>query len=216
VAKIGGLYVLIDPAACGGRSPVEVSRAALAGGASMLQWRDKLRDKGEQLADVRAIYRLCLDHDAFLIVNDHADLALVLEDASAPRGLLGVHVGQKDLPLTEVRRIVPRDFVVGVSTNNPDEALQAERDGASYVAVGDIFGTTAKLGTRPASPERLAQVRAAVHVPVIGIGGINAGNVAQVMAAGADGVAVISAVCATRDPEAAARELLAAMRVRAT
>ena len=216
MAKIGGLYVLIDPAACGGRSPVEVSRAALAGGASMLQWRDKLRDKGEQLADVRAIYRLCLDQDAILIVNDHADLALVLEDASAPRGLLGVHVGQKDLPLTEVRRIVPRDFVAGVSTNNPDEALQAERDGASYVAVGDIFGTTAKLRTRPASPERLALVKAAVHVPVIGIGGINVGNVAQVMAAGADGVAVISAVCVAPDPEAAARELLAAMRVRAT
>ena len=70
MAKIGGLYVLIDPAACRGRSPVEVARAALAGGASMLQWRDKARDKGEQLPDLRAIYRLCIDHDAILIVND--------------------------------------------------------------------------------------------------------------------------------------------------
>jgi thiamine-phosphate diphosphorylase len=203
---------LIDPAACRGRSPVEVARAALAGGASMLQWRDKARDKGEQLPDLRAIYRLCVEHVAILIVNDHADLALVLDDASAPRGLLGVHVGQKDLPLVEVRRIVPRDFIVGVSTNNPAEALQAERDGASYVAVGDIFGTTAKQGTRPASPERLAQVKAAVQVPVIGIGGINAGNVAQVMAAGADGVAVISAVCAAPDPQAAARVLSSVLR----
>jgi thiamine-phosphate diphosphorylase len=203
---------LIDPAACRGRSPVEVARAALAGGASMLQWRDKARDKGEQLPDLRAIYRLCVEHDAILIVNDHADLALVLDDASAPRGLLGVHVGQKDLPLVEVRRIVPRDFIVGVSTNNPAEALQAERDGASYVAVGDIFGTTAKQGTRPASPERLAQVKTAVQVPVIGIGGINAGNVAQVMAAGADGVAVISAVCAAPDPQAAARVLSSVLR----
>ena len=211
MARIGGLYVIIDPAACGGRSTVGVARAALAGGASMLQWRDKARDKGEQLDDLRAIYRLCLDHDAILIVNDHADLALVLDDASPRRGLLGVHVGQKDLPLSDVRRIVPPDFVVGVSTNNPDEALQAEHDGAGYVAVGDIFGTTAKQGTRPASPQRLAQVKAAVHLPVIGIGGINAGNVAQVMAAGADGVAVISAVCGAPDPESAARELLAAM-----
>lgn len=213
MAKIGGLYVLIDPAACRGRPPVDVARAALAGGASMLQWRDKLRDKGEQLPDLRSVYRLCIEHGATLIVNDHADLALVLNDASAPRGLLGVHVGQKDLPLTDVRRIVPPDFVVGVSTNNPDEALLAERDGASYVAVGDIFGTTAKQGTRPASPERLAQVKAAVHVPVIGIGGINAGNVSEVMAAGADGVAVISAVCGAPDPETAARELVAAMGV---
>jgi thiamine-phosphate diphosphorylase len=203
---------LIDPAACRGRSPVEVARAALAGGASMLQWWDKARDKGEQLPDLRAIYRLCVEHVAILIVNDHADLALVLDDASAPRGLLGVHVGQKDLPLVEVRRIVPRDFIVGVSTNNPAEALQAERDGVSYVAVGDIFGTTAKQGTRPASPERLAQVKTAVHVPVIGIGGINAGNVAQVMAAGADGVAVISAVCAAPDPQAAARVLSSVLR----
>jgi thiamine-phosphate pyrophosphorylase len=214
VARIGGLYVIIDPAACVGRSPVDVARAALAGGASMLQWRDKARDKGEQLADLRAIYRLCFDRDAILIVNDHADLALVLDDASSRRGLLGVHVGQKDLPLVEVRRIVPPDFVVGVSTNNPEEAQQAEREGAGYVAVGDIFGTTAKQGTRPASPQRLAQVKAAVKVPVIGIGGINKGNVAQVMAAGADGVAVISAVCAAPDPEAAARDLLAAMETK--
>ena len=211
MARIGGLYVIIDPAACGGRSPVDVARAALAGGASVLQWRDKARDKGEQLPDLRALYRLCLDHDAVLIVNDHADLALVLDADSSRRGLLGVHVGQKDLPLNDVRRIVPSDLVIGVSTNNPAEALQAERDGASYVAVGDIFGTAAKQGTRPASPERLAQVKAAVNLPVIGIGGINAANVAQVMAAGADGVAVISAVCAAPDPESAARELLSAM-----
>jgi thiamine-phosphate diphosphorylase len=215
VAKIGGLYVLVDPAACRGRPPVDVARAALGGGASMLQWRDKARDKGEQLPDLRAVYRLCVEHGSILIVNDHADLALVLDDAAAPRGLLGVHVGQKDLPLTDVRRIVPPDFVVGVSTNNPEEALLAERDGASYVAVGDIFGTTAKQGTRRASPERLAQVKAAVHLPVIGIGGINAGNVREVMAAGADGVAVISAVCGATDPEAAAQELVAAMGVRA-
>jgi thiamine-phosphate diphosphorylase len=214
VAKIAGLYVLIDPAACRGRSPAGVARAALAGGASMLQWRDKLRDKGEQLLDLRAIYRLCIEHEAILIINDHADLALVLDDASEPRGLLGVHVGQKDLPLPDVRRIVPRHFIVGVSTNNPAEALQAERDGASYVAVGDIFGTTAKQGTRPASPERLAQVKAAVGIPVVGIGGINAANVGEVMAAGADGIAVISAVSAAPDPEVAARALVNAMRSR--
>jgi thiamine-phosphate pyrophosphorylase len=212
VARIGGLYVLIDPGACGGRSPVEVAEATLRGGASMLQWRDKARDKGEQLPDVRAIYQLCRGHDAVLVVNDHADLALVLHDSPGPAGLLGVHVGQKDLPAAAVRRIVPAGFVVGVSTNNPDEAIQAERDGASYIAVGDIFGTTAKQGTRPASPERLAEVKAAVRLPVIGIGGINAGNVARVMAAGADGVAVISAVCLAPDPELAARELLKAMK----
>lgn len=212
MAGIGDLYVIVDPAACRGRHPVEVGRAALAGGAAMLQWRDKLRDKGEQLADARALYQACVEHEAVFIVNDHADLALVLAGGgSARQGALGVHVGQKDLPIVEVRRIVPAHFIVGVSTNNPDEAVEAERRGASYVAVGDIFGTATKAGTRPASPRRLAEVNAAVTVPVFGIGGIDKGNVAEVMAAGAAGVAVISAVCSADDPEAAARELAAAI-----
>jgi thiamine-phosphate pyrophosphorylase len=213
VSKIGGLYVLIDPSACKGRDPVVAGRAALEGGASMIQWRDKLRDKGDQLPEARALYDLCQAHDATFILNDHADLALVLA-ASGPasRGAIGVHVGQKDLPLVEVRRVVPDYFVVGVSTNNADEARAAEANGASYIAVGDIFGTTAKQGTRPASPQRLAEVKAAISVPVVGIGGINLSNVRDVMAAGADGIAVISAVCGADDPAAAARALVEAMR----
>jgi thiamine-phosphate pyrophosphorylase len=211
--SIGGLYVLIDPAACRGRNPVEVGRAALEGGARMLQWRDKLRDKGEQLPDVRALYEVCQDFDAILIVNDHADLALVLAAGRAPeRGGIGVHVGQHDLPLEALWSIVPDYFVVGASTNNPEEALAAERAGADYVAVGDLFGTTAKTGTRPASPARLKEVKQRARVPVIGIGGITAANVGEVMAAGADGIAVISAVCGAADPRQAARELVQAMQ----
>ena len=222
MAKIGGLYVIIDPAACLGRDPVAVGLAALAGGATMLQWRDKQRDKGEQLAQARALYLLCQEHDAVFVVNDHADLALVLASGGVPpsgpstgsgRGAIGVHVGQKDLPPADVRAIVPPYFVVGVSTNAVGEALAAERAGASYVAVGDIFGTSAKAGTRPASPQRLAQVKAAVRLPVIAIGGITKENVGEVLAAGADGIAVISAVCAAPDPEAAARELAQAIHV---
>ena len=222
MAKIGGLYVIIDPAACLGRDPVAVGLAALAGGATMLQWRDKQRDKGEQLAQARALYLLCQEHDAVFVVNDHADLALVLASGGVPpsgpsigsgRGAIGVHVGQRDLPPADVRAIVPPYFVVGVSTNDVGEALAAERAGASYVAVGDIFGTSAKAGTRPASPQRLAQVKAAVRLPVIAIGGITKENVGEVLAAGADGIAVISAVCAAPDPEAAARELAQAIHV---
>ena len=230
MAKIGGLYVIIDPAACLGRDPVAVGLAALAGGATMLQWRDKQRDKGEQLAQARALYLFCQEHDAVFVVNDHADLALVLASDGVPpsgpstlrrgsgqagsgRGAIGVHVGQRDLPPADVRAIVPPYFVVGVSTNDVGEALAAERAGASYVAVGDIFGTSAKEGTRPASPQRLAQVKAAVRLPVIAIGGITKENVGEVLAAGADGIAVISAVCAAPDPEAAARELAQAIHV---
>jgi thiamine-phosphate pyrophosphorylase len=202
--ELRGLYAIIDPAACRGRSPVDVTRAVLAGGASLIQWRDKLRDKGTQLADLQPIYELCRVQDAALIVNDHADLPLVL-------GGDGVHVGQSDLPVAALRRILPAGFVVGASTNNPEEARAAERDGASYIAVGDIFGTGSKQGTRGASPARLAAVKAAVTLPVFGIGGITLANVAEVVRAGADGVAVISAVCAANDPEAAARALVGAI-----
>ncbi len=218
VKAIGGLYVIIDPAACRGRDPVDVARRAIQGGASMLQWRDKVRDKGAQLPDAEAIQRLCAAGEVLLIINDHADLARVL--ANAKRRVpgagssgkvvanLGVHLGQKDLPVKEVRRILPRDFVIGASTNNVDEALRAEADGADYIAVGDLFGTGSKEATRAASPERLTEVKKAVSRPVIGIGGINAGNLNLVMEAGADGVAVISAVCTADDPRAAAAELV--------
>ncbi len=215
-APIRGLYVLIDPESCAGRDPVEVARLALAGGAAMLQWRDKRRDKGEQLDQARAIRELCARHEATFIVNDHVDLALVL-DAD------GVHLGQHDLPVASVRPLVPPGFVVGVSTNNAEEARRAQAEGASYVAVGSIFPTDTKDVTRPASPERLREVKAAVdpstlrpssgqagpgqRLPVVAIGGIDASNIDQVLAAGADAVAVISAVCAADDVTASAREL---------
>ena len=166
--------------------------------------------QGRAAADARAIFALCREHDAIFISNDHADLALALTKDGLTN--LGVHVGQKDLPVEVVCSIVPPYLIVGASTNNPDEALAARRAGASYVAVGDLFGTTAKTGTRPASPAVLASVKQAVgDFPVVGIGGINISNVAQVIEAGADAIAVISAVCAADDPEAAARALVDAI-----
>lgn len=217
--SLGGLYVIVDPAACRGRDPVAVARAAVDGGAAMVQWRDKTRDKGLQLPDAEEIFDLCRRRGVPFIVNDHADLALVLfaglraipgvGGSAVARGtaLLGVHLGQKDLPVAAVRRILPAACILGASTNNVDEAKRAEAAGAGYIAVGDIFGTGSKQGTRSASVERLAEIKRAVTRPVIGIGGINAGNVRDVMQAGADGVAVISAVCGAGDPRAAASEL---------
>lgn len=197
---VRGLYVIIDPDACAGRDPVEVARLALEGGASIVQWRDKRRGKGEQLADARAVRELCASGGALFIANDHVDLALALEAD-------GVHLGQKDLPVEAVRPFVPPDFVVGVSTNNAEEARRAKSAGASYVAVGSIFPTDTKGDTRPASPERLREVKSAIDLPSVAIGGITAENIDQVLAAGADAVAVISAVCSAADVAAAAREL---------
>ena len=206
-AKISGLYVIIDPDACRGRDVRDVAERALEGGASMLQWRDKRREKGAQLREARALRELCAEHGALLIVNDHADLALAA-------GADGVHVGQGDLPVEEVRRIVPAGFIVGASTNNAHEALEAEAAGASYIAIGSVYPTNSKEPerTRAASPERLSEVKAAVGVPVIAIGGIDASNIEEVVRAGADAVAVISAVCGAGDPQAAARELVERQR----
>jgi thiamine-phosphate diphosphorylase len=200
--RISGLYVIIDPQQTRGRDPVEVARQALHGGARILQWRDKTRDKGEQLPEARSIRELCREHNALFIVNDHVDLALACAAD-------GAHLGREDLPVNTVRPWTPAGFLLGVSTNNADEARQAERDGADYVAVGSIFPTGSKETTRPASPERLREVKQAVGIPVVAIGGINEDNVAQVLEAGADAVAVISAVCGADDVEEAARRLVA-------
>lgn len=200
---IRGLYVIIDPEACGGRGAVEVAHLALAGGARVLQWRDKQRDKGDQLGDARAIAALCRDAGAIFIVNDHADLALVC-------GADGVHLGQRDLPIGAVRPIIGSAMIIGVSSNNAAEARAAGVAGADYVAIGAIFSTPSKTNTRPADLDRIREVKAAVRVPVVAIGGIDASNIRSVVEAGADAAAVISAVCAADDPRAAAMELASA------
>jgi thiamine-phosphate diphosphorylase len=196
---ISGLYVIVDPDACRGRGPVEVARLALEGGASMIQWRDKRREYAAHISDARAILELCRDHGALFIVNDYVEMALELEAD-------GVHVGQDDAPVDEMRRTAPA-LIIGASTNTVEEARRAEASGAAYVAVGSIFPTSSKDVIRPASLGGLREVKAAVRVPVVAIGGIDASNIDTVIEAGADAVAVISAVCTAEDPRAGARLL---------
>ncbi len=195
-----GLYVILDPQAAGGRDLVTIARQALAGGARILQLRDKIHDKGEQLPVARRLRALCARQGALFLINDHVDLALACEAD-------GVHVGQKDLPVAFARRLLPPPLIVGASTNNPREARRAVRDGADYVAVGRLFPTASKLDTRPATLDVLRAVRRAVKVPIAGIGGITEENVDAVLAAGADMMAVISAVVGAANVRAAARRL---------
>lgn len=139
------------------------------------------------------------------IVNDHVDVAMAA-------GADGVHVGQKDLPIDVVRRLVGPEMIIGASTNNVNEARRAEADGSDYVSVGRLFETGSKEDTRPASTETIREVKAAVSVPVCAIGGINESNIDEVIAAGADMVAVISAVCSAYVPREAARRLAGRFR----
>jgi thiamine-phosphate pyrophosphorylase len=134
-------------------------------------------------------------------MNDHADIALAIEAD-------GIHVGQRDLPVAVVRKIVPETMLVGASTNNVDEALAAEADGADYVSVGRLFPTGSKADTRPATLDTLRAVKAAVSVPVCGIGGINESNIDDVIAAGADMAAVISAIAMAEDVRETTRRLV--------
>jgi thiamine-phosphate pyrophosphorylase len=197
-----GLYVIVDPNVAGGRDIVKIARDAIAGGARAIQWRDKTREKGLQLPEVEGIAAVCRGARVPLIINDDADLALAVDAA-------GVHVGQKDLPVLVVRRLGPFGWIVGASANNVDEARKAESDGADYVSVGNLFGTSSKEDTRPATLETLREVKAAVRIPVCAIGGINETNVVSVIAAGADMAAVISAVVAARNPRTASQRLAA-------
>lgn len=198
--NLRGLYLIIDPEQTRGRDPVLVLEQALRGGVALVQYRDKVRDKGDQLPVVASMLALCRAAGVPLLINDHVDLALA-------SGADGVHVGQHDLPVAVARRLLPQSAIVGCSTNNPEEARAAEAGGASYIAVGRIFASGSKSNTRPATVDIIRRIRAAVSVPVVAIGGITADNVDQVIDAGADAAAVIAAVCGAADVEAAARAI---------
>ncbi len=145
--------------------------------------------------------RRCREAGAHFIVNDRADLALAV-DAD------GLHVGQDDLPARAARRVLRPGMLLGVSTHDSAQARQAVADGADYVAVGSMFPTATKAGFQLVGPELVRELRPRVPVPLVGIGGITPDNAGEVIRAGADAVAVISAVCAAPDPAAATRRFL--------
>lgn len=204
--RIRGLYVIVDPEVTGGRDPLDIGKAAVAGGAKMLQLRDKLRDKGEILPLARALQELCQANDVLLIINDHVDLAAAV-------GSGGVHVGQTDLPVAQARQVLAPHQVLGRSNRELDLLVESQQMGADHVAFGAIYPTTTKGGGRgPQGPARLREAREVTKVPLVAIGGINAENVAPVVEAGADAICVTAAVGSAPDPEAAANRLVEAIR----
>jgi thiamine-phosphate diphosphorylase len=203
--RIRGLYVIIDPQVTNGRNPMEVARAAVRGGARMLQLRDKLRDKGEVLPLATELQQLCQANGVALIINDHADLAAVV-------GSAGVHLGQTDLPVAQARRVLSPRQVLGRSNHEIEELVRSQEMGADHVAFGAIYQTGTKgVGRPPQGIEQLRRAREVTKVPLVAIGGINADNVAPVVAAGADAVCVTAAVGMAPDPEAAAARLVKAI-----
>ncbi len=196
------LYAILDRSVARGRDLPALLDAVLAGGCRLVQLREKTMPLGDLLPLARSLARRCHEVGALLIVNDRADLALAA-------GADGLHVGQDDLPARQARGLLPPGMILGVSTHDPEQARRAVADGADYVAVGSIFPTTTKAGFQLVGPELIRRVRLEVPVPLVGIGGITAENAPAVLGAGADAVAVISALCAAPDPEAATRAFLA-------
>jgi thiamine-phosphate pyrophosphorylase len=193
------LVCAIAPA---GRSLADVLVPALAGGVDVFQLRDKDATDGELLAAAAIARRACTEAGALFILNDRADL-VGAADAD------GVHVGQDDLPISEARALVGPDRIVGVSTHSPAQIDAAQ--GADYLGVGPVHATPTKPG-RPAVGAELVRYAAAhAPVPFFAIGGIDAGNVRAVRAAGANRVAVVRAIAEAADPEAAARALRGAL-----
>jgi len=201
VKRLPGLYLIIDTQALKGRSHVEVASQAIRGGAKVIQLRDKVQSKKELLPIAEQLKKLCTEHNVLFIMNDHFDLALAV-DAE------GLHLGQDDLPIKVARKLLPIDKILGRSTRTVDQAVAAESEGADYIAVGSMYPTPTKETAQVVGPERLRQVRQTVTLPLVAIGGINKDNAAEVLAAGADSLAVIRAVVQAEAPEEAAQQLV--------
>lgn len=200
-----GLYVIIDRQFLADRDELAVARQVVSGGASVIQLRDKSRfnhdGKGDTLSIAQELRNLCQEAGVLFIINDYLDLAMAV-DAD------GVHVGQVDLPLPLVRREMPIDKIVGCSVRTLSQALKARDEGADYIAVGSIFPTTTKTDATVVGLDTLKEIRGAISTPIVAIGGITRDNAGQVVAAGADAVAVISAVLAEKNVRVATEALV--------
>ena len=200
------LYLVTDQALTRGRSLQDIVAAAVAGGVGCVQLREKSLATGEFLAQALALKRLLAPLGVPLVINDRIDVALAC-------GADGVHLGQSDLPPGEARRLLPRHVFIGWSVETPEDVRRVASLPVDYLGVSPVFDTPTKTDTSPAwGLAGLRQVRAMTALPLVAIGGIHAGNAADVLRAGADGLAVVSALCAADDPRAAALALQERMR----
>lgn len=196
-----GVYLVTDRAACQGRSLLDVAAAAAAGGASMVQLREKQATTREFVELARALMELLRPLGVPLVINDRVDVALAA-------GADGVHVGQDDMDPRDVRGLLGPDKILGLSVTGADEARAARGMPVDYLGAGPVFATaTKKDAGAPQGLSGLATMLALAEVPVVAIGAITTENAASVVAQGASGLAVVSAICSAPDPRAAAQVL---------
>lgn len=195
------LYAITDRRALStGVTLAQAVEAALDGGVTCLQLREKTASAGEILALARTLLPLCRARRVPLLINDRVDITLAA-------GADGVHLGQDDLPLPEARALLGPDRILGATAHTVEEALRAQAEGADYLGVGAMFPTGTKTDTVPTSADTLKAICAAVSIPVVAIGGVNAENLPTLAGTGIAGAAVVSAIFSQRDLTAAARTL---------
>jgi len=195
------LYLVTDRGLARGRSTLEIVSAAVHGGATVVQLREKdcsTRDFIEQALTIKAFLK---DRGVPLMINDRLDVAQAVKAD-------GVHLGQTDMPLKVAKKILGDSMIIGISAESQQDAVEAEKGGADYLGVSPIYATPTKSDTAlPLGLEGLRGIRKAVRLPLVGIGGLNRDNAAEVIRSGADGVAVVSAIVAADDPQTAADAL---------
>ena len=195
------LYLVTDRTLSLGRSTVEVVAAAVSGGVTCVQLREKHCSTREFLEEARRVRELLVGTGVPLIINDRLDVALAVAAD-------GVHLGQNDMHLSDARRLVGERLVIGISAESVADAIRAEAEGADYIGVSPVFTTPTKMDTAPPlGLEGLREIRRAVSLPLVAIGSIRHDNAAEVLRAGADGLAVVSAIVSAPCPRTAAAGL---------
>ncbi len=193
-------YAMVDPLA--GHDPVELARLLLDAGVRILQLRLKEACARDFLTAARAIAALCRKADATLLINDRVDIAML-------SGAAGVHLGQTDLPLKAARKLMGPNAIIGISTASVEQAEAAEAGGADYIGFGPMYPGGAKQNESGKGLAILREVRAAVGIPIVAIGGITEPRIVEILAAGADAAAIITDVVYARDVAAKVRSILA-------
>jgi thiamine-phosphate diphosphorylase len=195
------LYLVTDRRLSLGRTTCEVVAEAIAGGVTAVQLREKHCSTREFIDEARLVKKLLQGTAIPLIINDRLDVALAVEAE-------GVHLGQQDMSITDARRLAGSRLIIGISAESLADALRAEAEGADYIGISPVFATATKTDTaKPLGLAGIRRIREAVRLPLVGIGGISVDNAIEVLRAGADGVAVVSAVVSAPCPRSAAAAL---------